>query len=291
MQTSTRYWKPDSAQDAVRLARRQPGRHRYLAGGTSITTSTSDSAPESWIDLSAAGLGGFSVDGDGHRLGATLGLEEVASDSRIRLLGAGTLAQGAMRTRTEIWRRQATLAGHLLEQDPGDLIATVLLVCDAEVEVLEDPEVAASRISLERVLGSGLPSREALVTAVRLRPESGRPGFGFEMVARNALDRALAAVAVRLQVEDGRVRAARIATCGLPRPHRARHAEAALAGRSADTVAWAAAQAALDDDIQPESDHRASATYRGHVARVLLGRALRHAADGARKGASRAPSV
>jgi xanthine dehydrogenase small subunit len=73
---------------------------------------------------------------------------------------------------------------------------------------------------------------------------------------------------------------ARVATGGIPSARRAPHAEAALAGCQIDS--FAAAQAALDQDTAPGGDWRASAEYRAHAARVLLGRALRRAVEAAR---------
>ena len=58
-------------------------------------------------------------------------------------------------------------------------------------------------------------------------------------------------------------------------PKRARQAEAALAGANlADEASWQPALAALALDFTPITDQRASAAYRGDIARALLRKAL-----------------
>ncbi|WP_198375375.1 hypothetical protein, partial [Neoroseomonas rubea] len=51
-------------------------------------------------------------------------------------------------------------------------------------------------------------------------------------------------------------------------------AGAALAGRALDAAAIAAAQAALDADLDPPADLHGPPEMKRHLARVLVGRAL-----------------
>jgi xanthine dehydrogenase small subunit len=79
--------------------------------------------------------------------------------------------------------------------------------------------------------------------------------------------------AFALEFDGERVRHARLAFGGLAATvRRAAAAEAALAGRSWDEAALQAAAAALAQDFQPLTDHRASAGYRQQVAANLLQR-------------------
>ncbi|MBV9702212.1 MAG: xanthine dehydrogenase small subunit [Methylobacteriaceae bacterium] len=75
------------------------------------------------------------------------------------------------------------------------------------------------------------------------------------------------------------VASARVAYGGMAgTPRRAPRAEAALVGADLDEkVTWAAALEALDADYTPMTDHRASAAYRGLVARNILFKALAEA--------------
>ena len=82
--------------------------------------------------------------------------------------------------------------------------------------------------------------------------------------------------AYRLTVADGSVRDARIAYGGMAAtPKRARACEAALTGSAWTEDALTEAARAVDEDFEPLSDHRASATYRSMVARNLFARLWR----------------
>ena len=82
--------------------------------------------------------------------------------------------------------------------------------------------------------------------------------------------------AFKFTLAGSRVESARIAFGGMAAtPKRARQAEAALAGADLDDAAsWQPALAAIAADYTPLTDQRASATYRGDVARALLRKAL-----------------
>jgi xanthine dehydrogenase small subunit len=77
--------------------------------------------------------------------------------------------------------------------------------------------------------------------------------------------------AYRLQVADGRVRSIRIGYGGMAAiPRRCTAAEGALLDRAWDRAAVTAAMEALDGELSPITDMRASARYRSLVARNLL---------------------
>ena len=114
-----------------------------------------------------------------------------------------------------------------------------------------------------------------LVTAVKVAwPQPGW-SFALERVARSALDAPLAALAVGVRLDGGRVAEARIATLASPLPRRAPQAEAAL--RQSQPGQFESSVTALRSEIEPADDWRASAAYRRHVTGVLLARALRRA--------------
>ena len=82
--------------------------------------------------------------------------------------------------------------------------------------------------------------------------------------------------AFRFTLDGSRIEAARIAFGGMAAtPKRARQAETALAGADlANEASWQPALIALARDLTPITDQRASAAYRGDVARALLRKAL-----------------
>ncbi|WP_170148917.1 xanthine dehydrogenase small subunit [Microvirga aerophila] len=88
--------------------------------------------------------------------------------------------------------------------------------------------------------------------------------------------------AFRLTLDGRRITAARVAFGGMAGiPKRAAETEQALVGLSLDDPSsWGEALAATRRDYQPLDDHRASAAYRGTVARNLLFKALSETASG-----------
>jgi carbon-monoxide dehydrogenase medium subunit len=271
--------------EALHLLQHHPGRGAFLGGGTCLAA-RHDEDLDFVVDLTRLDLGGIVASELRLDLGATVPLQTLVENPRVGALADGILRTAAELTRTEPWRRQATVAGRLVEGEEADLLCPALMVLGARLVALCDADAVPVEMDLE--VGLARAAGGALVLGI-LVPVPG-PGWGFalETLSRSALDRPLAAIAAGVQWRDGRILEARIATSGVPRPRRAAHVEAILAGRVADAAAFAAAQEALLDDIVPPSDHRATAAYRTHLARVLLARALRRATDSARERSSRA---
>ncbi len=74
-----------------------------------------------------------------------------------------------------------------------------------------------------------------------------------------------------IEIEDGKVRSARLAFGGMAAtPKRAKHAESAMIGNPWNTDTVRNAMGSLADDFAPISDMRASAEYRMEAARNLL---------------------
>jgi xanthine dehydrogenase small subunit len=88
--------------------------------------------------------------------------------------------------------------------------------------------------------------------------------------------------AFKFSLDGRRIAASRIAYGGMAGvPKRGTATERAIAGLSLDEPSrWHAVEAALAEDFQPMSDHRASAEYRSAVARNLLRKALMEIAAG-----------
>jgi carbon-monoxide dehydrogenase medium subunit len=280
MRNLREYLWAKSPNEACELRCGRPGRGAYLGGGTALAA-RQDPNLDFVVDLSRAGLGEIHVRRAAIEIGATVTLEELLRAPEME--SVGTLSEAARRTRTEPWRRQATLAGRLLEGDDSDLLAPSLLVLGGRVRCWSGPMAPPDTIDLEDFLerrraaarGRDPQALDPLVLGIEiLRPQPGS-GFALEIVARSALDAPIAAVAVGIRTKGRAIVAARVATSALPVPGRARRTEAAL-GRS-PAGEMGPALAAFADDIAPRDDWRASAEYRAHVAGVLLQRAVHRA--------------
>lgn len=178
----------------------------------------------------------------------------------------------------------ATIGGALCSSLPLFDLPTAVLSVDATLRAVGPNglrEIQADRFFLDYFLPA-LHVGE-LVTEIRLPPFLDRTVSGFEKLQLTAEDLALANAAVRITVDsDGKCQDARICLGGRGTtrlPTRAKKAERVVAGSTLDDSALERAAKMASDEIRPVSDHRASSSYRRHVARVILGRLLKRLRD------------
>ena len=124
------------------------------------------------------------------------------------------------------------------------------------------------------------------LAALRLPAVPGDMQFRtYKLSKRFDQDISAVAMAIAIQVHNGRIEQARIAYGGMAAiPARARHAEVALIGSSVDAPALETARAALEQDFSPIADMRASAAYRVLTAKNLLNRFFLEIAAAAKPG-------
>ena len=105
------------------------------------------------------------------------------------------------------------------------------------------------------------------------RPPAGTLNAAYKITKRRDEDISAVACGFHVALKDGVVAQARLAFGGMAAtPKRATRAEAALVGQPWTLATVVAAEAALADDFAPLTDWRASAVYRGMVAKNLLRR-------------------
>jgi carbon-monoxide dehydrogenase medium subunit len=173
-------------------------------------------------------------------------------------------------------RNRGTIGGSLSHADPAAELPMMALLLDATLRVVSatGARTVAARDFFQDALSVDLAADEILTEIVlpKLRP---RTGWGFAEVSRRSGDFALAAVAATLGLEDGAIRAARVAITGVaPTPRRVHEAEALLAGRRVDCATIKQAVGIVRAAADPQTDLHASADYRRHLVGVLAGRAL-----------------
>ena len=269
------YARPTRIDEALALLARSE--RTILAGGTDFYPSRVETgARDDVVDISAlADLRGIQQIDTGWRLGASTIWTEVIEAKLPPLFDGLKLAArevGGMQI-----QNSGTIAGNLCNASPAADGVPALLTLDASVEIA----AADSRrlLPLEQfILGprkTALRSGE-LVTAI-LVPKAAHPTRSdfLKLGARKYLVISIAMVACVLEVEDGTVRAARIAvgSCS-PVARRLPKLEQALAGRPLDRNLR---DCVLPEHVQPLSpidDVRASAAYRKEAALTLIRRSL-----------------
>jgi aerobic carbon-monoxide dehydrogenase medium subunit len=173
-------------------------------------------------------------------------------------------------------RHRGTIGGSLAHADPAADLATICLTLDADI-VARGPNG-------ERTIGAAdffkgfletALAEDEMITEIRV-PKVGGAGWSYVKFRQRSLDWATVGVAALVGSQNGSIEEARVGLTQMGHtPLRASGVEAALAGASRDAVGAAAEKAAEGTD--PPSDTWASADFRRHLARVLVGRAVEEA--------------
>lgn len=272
------YLAPRSLEEALQAM--ADGDATVLCGGTDLAPQTGSGLRRYRAKLlnirRVAGLGGIAAEGDEVWIGAATTISEIRRDPALARL-APVLTEAAEHFASEQIRNAASVGGNICNASPaGDMIPP-LLVLGASVELAcwQDGAVQTRRVALERFFvgtGKTVKRPEELLTAVVFaRPAADFVARFRKSGPRPALEISTVSVAIGARVAGGKLSEVRVAMGSVaPTPLRARHVEAALEGKPLDSVTIAAAVASTGDDVKPIADVRASAWYRGHLARVFL---------------------
>ena len=280
-----RYLAPTRLTQAL-AALALPGGATVLAGGTDLMPQGQAGRARFGRTLlnvrRVEGLDAISVEDGALVLGATVTIETLRTDARVRA-HAPLLAEAADHFASEQVRNAATLGGNVCNASPAGDTLPALLALDAEVELAalsNQGAVTTRRLPVRDFFtGPGLTRREPheLLTAVRVPlPPAGQVTRWHKAGTRPALDISTVAIAFAAARDGaGRLHGVRLALGAVaPTPLRASAAEALMEGQLptpalADAAARAAAEAA-----HPIDDVRASAWYRRELVRNLTRRML-----------------
>ncbi len=203
-------------------------------------------------------------DGDELAIGALTRHCALESDPLVRAR-AGLLAAAAAEVGDPQVRHRGTIGGSVAHGDPASDLPAALLALDARY-VLAGPDgtrtVAAADFH-RGLLHTAIGPAEVLT---EIRVPAGAWRFAFRKFRSRSIDWAVVGVAAVAGPGGSRVALANMAAT----PVRAHAVEAALAAgaRAAEAAQYAA------DGTSPPADAAASAPFRRHLARVLVGRAL-----------------
>ena len=283
--STTRLWEKyvaaRSVQEALQALQFCGERAALIAGGTDLVLlleQTHQTLP-AVIEISAIPeLREVYSDGNEIVIGAGVTFGDLLSSSLIATV-APSLRQAAVTVGSFQIRNVATLVGNIVNASPAADGVPPLFTLDARVAIA-GPNGTQRQVALEHfTLG---PRRVNLgfgemVTHVRFPV----PGPASRMVflkvgLRRAMAIATVNVALRLEIVDQRVTAARIALGAVaPTVVRAREAEHLLTGDILSEGAIAQAGKAAGRSTSPIDDFRASAAYRRQIADTLVQEGLR----------------
>ncbi|GAA5117617.1 FAD binding domain-containing protein [Pseudonocardia adelaidensis] len=274
------YFRPTSLSDALALRSERPSA-TVVAGGTDVMVAVNEGRRrlDEVIDLGdVAELGGWDLDGDRVRVGATLPLTRVTDELAAHL---PALAAAARLVGSPPIRHRATLGGNIATASPAGDTLLPMLAGDSSIEVASVRGIREVR-SDEFFLGPGrtVLAPDELITAVRATTARGE-AFA-KTGTRRAMVISVAAAAVRIDPERRHLGVALGSVA--PTPRRARTAEA-FGARELDWSArtapdegwWAELGRRAASDTAPIDDLRGTADHRRRVTAVLVARCARQA--------------
>lgn len=260
------YAQAETVAHAIALLGEAGGEGRILAGGQSLVAALNlgTSAGDMLIDIAGiAALRGVKLDGDRLVIGALTRHCDLVRDP---LVGehAPLFAKAAPLVAHDAIRNRGTIGGSLAYADPAAEYPACAIALDAAI-ILEGPD--GTREIPARDFFTGLfetaRAEGEILTAITVPKAQDGERHVIREGTRRAGDYALAGLAVVMR--DGRHR---IGAFGLgDRPLLCQGAMAALDQGDVDGAVTALAQ-----DVDPPSDAQASASYRRHLAGVLLRR-------------------
>ncbi|MEO1223710.1 MAG: xanthine dehydrogenase family protein subunit M [Pseudomonadota bacterium] len=271
------YLRAESLDQALDLLAQHGEDARLLAGGQSLmaTLNLRLSAPTVLIDLNhVPNLAGITETETTIRIGAMtrhVAVERSPIIARYLPLIAAAMphiAHAAIRNR-------GTIGGSLALADPAAEMPACALALRAVLEIAGPNgrrRVAAADF-FRGLFETDLAPDEILV-AIEYPKAPGGARWGFQELARRHGDYAMVGLAAMVE-GDPTFGAARLAYFAVEdRPVLAHSAASKLVGRALDDAAIAAAEDALDADLDPHGDLHADAATKRHLARVLTGRVL-----------------
>jgi carbon-monoxide dehydrogenase medium subunit len=277
------YHRAASVDEAVAMLGREGEDAKVIAGGQSLVPLMAFrlARPSALIDIARiTELRYVRRDGDVLRIGALATHRDVETNREPGVLdGYGLLPRAARFIGHYPIRTRGTFGGSIAHADPTSEWCMLALLLDAEIDVAGP---GGSRTIAARDFFGGLFTTalepDEVVTEVRFPAPS--PNASIQEFARRQGDFAVVAASAALELDDGRVRSARIALSGVgDAPVRATQAETLLAGADVGRDAFVEAGRVAAEPLTPPSDIHGSSRYRKELAAALVRRALVEAAD------------
>ena len=280
------YHRAASVGEAHELLAREGEDAKVIAGGQSLVPLMAFrlARPSALIDINRiTELRYVRRDGDALRIGALATHRDIETNAEPGVLeGYSILPRAARFIGHYPIRTRGTFGGSIAHADPTSEWCMLALLLDAKIVIagLQGSRTVAASDFFLGVFTTALGADE-VVTEVHFPGPA--PRSAIREFARRQGDFAVVAVATALEMEDGRVRSARIALAGVSdAPVRAMEAEAILAGAAPTDEAFDEAGRAAAAGLRPPSDIHGSSDYRKELAAALVRRALGDAvrADG-----------
>ncbi len=251
---------------------------RILAGGQSLmaTLNMRLSAPEVLIDINRIdGLSDITRNGDTLRIGSLARHSQVLASEDVAAM-APLVAQAMPHVAHQAIRNRGTFGGSIAFADPAAEMPAVSRAIGARM-ILQSRSGTRTVDANDFYLGLFETAMEPgeLLVAVEIPKIADDGRTAFMELARRSGDYAIVGIGVQGRIDSGNFADMRLVFLGAgDRPILASAASDALNGNPHNDDTVAAAQSALDADLDPMADLNGPPEMKMHLARVLTKRAL-----------------
>jgi carbon-monoxide dehydrogenase medium subunit len=272
------YLRANSLDDIWRARAEHGDPMQLLAGGQTLLATLAFRLSEPALLLDITGieaLRGIALRDGVLRIGALTRHAELGRDPLVAR-HAPLLTQAVPLIAHPAIRNRGTIGGSLAYADPAAELPACAVALGARILAVSprgERRIAAEDF-FTGLLSTALATDE-VIAAIEVPVATPASRQVIQEVARRSGDYAMAGIAACLETAGAQVASARLVFFGVGSgPVLAVRAGAALAGRAMDAGAVAAAQAALEQDLDPPGDMHGPPEMKRHLARALLQRAL-----------------
>ena len=274
------YLAPNNLKDALIFLKKWRSRGELIAGGTNVVPDLRAKTlrKEILIDLShLKNLSYIKEEKKRIRIGALTTMSEIAASKTIRSK-ACILSEAVGQIGNPLVRNRATIAGNLADASPAADSAVPLLVLEASI-VVEKHKGKRKQIPINEFfmgVNKTVLKRDELIREIVFpKPAPSSRMVYSKLGLRNAMAISVVSVGVLAEMEKGRCNRARIALGAVaPTPRRACGVEKLLVGQAVTEELIDQCCEAIQEEIQPITDVRATFEYRRSMTSVLLKRLL-----------------
>ncbi len=278
------FHRPTSSAELIGLLRELGDSALIIGGGTFVHGLEARGllfGIEALIDIQELGLNTLNFDSDGLIVGATTNYTQLEQTEQIRNDPAYGAISDALRYPPVQIKNVGTVGGSISASCPFFDVPVAFTALDGTVRAEGENGTRAIALGdfFVGLFENALEEHE-FTAAVTVPPQPANTASAFLKYETNANDLAIINSGVRVSTdESGACREARVVIGGGVGETivRSPSAEAVLVGGRLDDRVLQSAGEAVSADIEPLSDHRASARYRTAIAKVLTERALKRA--------------
>jgi carbon-monoxide dehydrogenase medium subunit len=274
------YKRASSAQEAISLVGEHGDEAKLLAGGHSLLPMMKLrlASPAVLVDIGRLTDLSYIRDGGNHLAIGALTRHRDVETSAVVKEHAPLLAHATSHVGDPQVRHRGTIGGSLAHADPAAELPACCVALEATIvarSAAGERRIRAAQF-FTGLYATALAANEMIAAIEFPIAKAGERSVILEL-ARRSGDYAMAGIVARAKLAGSTLVEPSLVLFGVgDRPVSAERATGAVAGKIATAETIAAAQAALDADLDPPADQHGGPDMKRHLARVLLARALRH---------------